>query len=397
MRKSFPVTIALALAAYLALPMPGLSSSLQERIGHTQNLISGKRAREGVLTTEITGFDLRIRGLQGEINGLQAQENAIQRDLQRKRARLTYLRNQLQISQSRLASLRGQLATARSVLAARLVALYEDDPPDLVTVVLESNGFTDLLDRADFLERISRANDQVTARVQTLTGEVAVETRRLGRLEGEAQTAAGQVLARRNAIAGAKTALIGRRTELASARGGLAQARARIRSSRINLEGDLRGLERRQAIITARLQANVPGGLPAGPIKGGSGMFIWPVNGPVVSPFGQRTIGGRGEFHPGIDIAVPTGTPIRAAAAGTVTLEEPESASGGYGNFTCIQHTASISTCYAHQERFVVSSGAHVSQGQVIGISDCTGRCFGPHVHFEVRVNGSVVNPLNYL
>ena len=397
MRTSFPVTIALALAAYLALPMPGLSSSLQDKIGHTQNLISGKRAREGVLTSEITNFDLRIRGLQGEINGLQIQENAVQRDLTRKIALLTRLRGQLQISKVRLAALRGQLATARSVLAARLVALYEDDPPDLVTVVLESNGFSDLLDRADFLQRISRANDQETARVQSLTTQVTGETRRLGRLEGAAQTAESQVLQRRTAIGSAKLALMGRRTELASARGGLARARARIRASRLNLEGDLRDLERRQAVITARLQSNVPGGLPAGPIRGGSGMFIWPVNGPVVSGFGQRTIGGRGEFHPGIDIAVGTGTPIRAAAAGTVTLEQPESASGGYGNFTCIQHTATISTCYAHQERFVVSSGAHVSQGQVIGISDCTGRCFGPHVHFEVRVNGSVVNPLNYL
>ena len=71
--------------------------------------------------------------------------------------------------------------------------------------------------------------------------------------------------------------------------------------------------------------------------------------------------------------------------------------SGGYGNFTCIQHTGAMSTCYAHQERFAVTMGQHVAQGQVIGYSDCTGRCFGPHLHFEVRVNGSPVDPLGYL
>ncbi len=94
---------------------------------------------------------------------------------------------------------------------------------------------------------------------------------------------------------------------------------------------------------------------------------------------------------------MPSGTPIRAAAAGTVIFTEPEASSGGYGNYTCIDHGGGLSTCYAHQETFAVSAGQHVSQGQVIGYSDCTGYCFGPHVHFEVRINGSVTDPMGYL
>ena len=82
------------------------------------------------------------------------------------------------------------------------------------------------------------------------------------------------------------------------------------------------------------------------------------------------------------------------AAAGTVVLMSPTS---GYGNYTCVAHGGGISTCYAHQSRFGTSSGAHVSQGQVIGYVGCTGHCFGPHLHFEVRVNGAPVNPLGYL
>ena len=69
----------------------------------------------------------------------------------------------------------------------------------------------------------------------------------------------------------------------------------------------------------------------------------------------------------------------------------------GYGNYTCIQHTASLSTCYAHQSRFGASVGQQVSKGQVIGYVGCTGLCFGDHLHFEVRINGVVTNPLNYL
>ena len=90
---------------------------------------------------------------------------------------------------------------------------------------------------------------------------------------------------------------------------------------------------------------------------------------------------------------MPEGTPIRAAAAGTVIFTEPEASSGGYGNYTCIDHGGGLSTCYAHQTSFAVSAGQSVSQGEIIGYSGCTGYCFGPHVHFEVRINGVVTDP----
>src|SRR5262249_19843860 len=158
---------------------------------------------------------------------------------------------------------------------------------------------------------------------------------------------------------------------------------------RQQLEGNLSGLKAEQAKIESTLQ-QAQGSLPAGPIKRGNGSLIWPVNGPITSPFCERRPWEA--CHPGIDIGVPSGTPIRAAPAGKVVPEQSAGQSGGYGNFTCIQHTGAMSTCYAHQERFAVSLGQTVSQGQVIGYSDCTGLCFGPHLHFEVRINGQVTN-----
>ena len=170
----------------------------------------------------------------------------------------------------------------------------------------------------------------------------------------------------------------------ADKRGALAQ----VRDSRVALEGDLAALEKEQARVQAALQG--AGQTFDGPIRQGSGALIWPVNGPVVSPFGMRW----GRLHAGIDIAVPSGTAIHAADAGRVVLMGWV---GGYGNYTCIQHTASMSTCYGHQSSFATSNGASVSQGQVIGYSDCTGHCFGPHLHFEVRINGAPVDPMGYL
>ena len=90
---------------------------------------------------------------------------------------------------------------------------------------------------------------------------------------------------------------------------------------------------------------------------------------------------------------VPSGTPILAAAAGRVSLVQSAAGSGGYGNFTCLQHTSALSTCYAHQQRFLVHVGEIVGRGQPIGISDCTGRCYGPHLHFEVRLDDQPVCP----
>ena len=115
-----------------------------------------------------------------------------------------------------------------------------------------------------------------------------------------------------------------------------------------------------------------------------------PVRGTVSSDFGPR--GGRN--HDGIDMAAPAGTPVRAAACGTVSLAGQQS---GYGNIVCVTHTSQFSTCYAHLSRFGVSNGARVQQGQVIGYVGCTGSCTGPNLHFETRVNGNAQDPRTYL
>ena len=125
------------------------------------------------------------------------------------------------------------------------------------------------------------------------------------------------------------------------------------------------------------------------------GAFAWPVRGPVRSPFCERR--SWEACHPGIDLAVPTGTPILAAETGRVTVVQATASSGGYGNFTCLQHSRGVSTCYAHQQRIFVRPGQLVARGQPIGTTDCTGRCYGTHLHFEVRIDGRVVCPARYL
>jgi murein DD-endopeptidase MepM/ murein hydrolase activator NlpD len=395
-RKPFLITLTLALAAYALLPMTGFSSSLDSRIGKARNQIAGKKAQESVLTTQLSSYSTRIQVLQGDIGDLQARQDRTQVSLNAKQAELTTIANRRQIVQDRLTRLRAKLVAGRALLANRLVALYKDQQPDMVSVVLESSGFTDLLDRAEFIQRISDQNEAVVTTVRDLTHQVGIETKRLQGLEAQATAARNEILVKRNQIAGAKQTLVSRQSDLVAAKDVRAQALASVRSDRHHLEGELNVLQQKQQAIMASLQGS-SGSVSGGPIRRGSGQFIWPVNGPVVSGFGMRTLGGTTRMHTGVDIGVGTGTPIHAAAAGTVALMQPESSSGGYGNFTCIQHSGAISTCYAHQSRFGTSVGAHVSQGQVIGYVGCTGHCFGPHLHFEVRINGSPVDPMGYL
>jgi murein DD-endopeptidase MepM/ murein hydrolase activator NlpD len=115
---------------------------------------------------------------------------------------------------------------------------------------------------------------------------------------------------------------------------------------------------------------------------------VWPVNGPLVSPFGMRW----GRLHAGVDISAPAGTPVRAAASGRVIYA---GWMGGYGNLVVIDHGGGLATAYAHLSS--IWGGGSVSQGQGIGAVGCTGSCTGNHLHFEVRVNGQPVDPFGYL
>ena len=131
------------------------------------------------------------------------------------------------------------------------------------------------------------------------------------------------------------------------------------------------------------------------PATASKGYFIWPVNGTISSNFGSRYIFGRTSFHYGLDIYVPTGTTVKAADGGTVTFAGWNN--GGYGYLVVIRHDNGMLTYYAHNSSVLVSVGQKVYQGQAIAKSGATGQVTGPHCHFEIRINGTCVNPRNYL
>src|SRR3954454_3417438 len=134
MQRAFKLTLTLALAAFLVLPMPGHTSSMDRRMDIVRAKIRVKKAKEGVLTSTITTYNHKIQGLQGEIRGLQDRQNRIQESLNQKQAELFATQDRLEKAKDRLARLKVYLAQAQKVLATRLVQMYKDGEPDALTV-----------------------------------------------------------------------------------------------------------------------------------------------------------------------------------------------------------------------------------------------------------------------
>jgi murein DD-endopeptidase MepM/ murein hydrolase activator NlpD len=167
-----------------------------------------------------------------------------------------------------------------------------------------------------------------------------------------------------------------------------------LRARKAEFMAQIVALQRQSDALAASLRARQAG---QSLVPSGHGVLSVPIPGaPITSGFGPRVhpIYGDVRMHTGIDFGASSGTPIRAAADGVVVSAGPL---GGYGNATVIDHGNGLATLYAHQSSILVSPGQRVSRGQVIGYVGCTGLCTGPHLHFEVRVRGTPVDPMQYL
>jgi murein DD-endopeptidase MepM/ murein hydrolase activator NlpD len=374
-RRDAGGAFALVAAIVGVLAVGSAAQDPRSELNAKQSELENAKSKRGVLSTEIQRYSSQITQLEGEVAALRNREALVQEELERKQAELEQEREHLRV-------LRERYRKSVGVLEERLVAIYKSDTPDVLTVVLDSRGFSDLLERYEYLNQIEEQDSDLIARVRELRNATKDAVERI-------RAARDEIAAKKRELTRTRVELEAREADLTAARANRQDTLSQIDSSIKRLEGDIGDLEGQiQRQLQSSASASPP--LPAGPIRGGSSGMIWPVDGPVTSPFGMRW----GRLHAGIDIAVPSGTPIRAAKSGSVALAAP---TGGYGNYTCIDHGGGLSTCYAHQSSFGVSSGESVSQGDVIGSVGCTGSCYGDHLHFEVRVNGQPTDPLGYL
>jgi murein DD-endopeptidase MepM/ murein hydrolase activator NlpD len=356
------------------------------KLGALQARIEAARAKEARLTQQIAGVTSDIRALEGRVGDVSQKLSILERDLELHQRRLDKLNALYTFETERLTFLRRAYAKALHELNLRLIDLYTTHDPTLVEVIIESDSFQDALDRIHYLDAIAQQNKHIAARVRDARDEVHATREKTkvvrARVHSETQVVAVRTEQQRDV----RDQLVASKTRLAGKRSKQKSELASTRKQERRWVSEANAL----AAADARVRGQLAASQGAGDTTPSSAGLIWPVNGPVTSPFGYRW----GRLHAGIDIAVPYGTPIHAAAAGTVVLA---GWTGGYGNYTCIDHGGGLATCYAHQSSYAVSGGAQVGQGQVIGYVGNTGHSFGPHLHFEVRINGTPVDPLGYL
>ncbi len=362
------------------------AEELAKKIQQTQGKVEFRKGKEKVLTRDIERYSGRIDSLQSRIDRLSARESKIASDLEAKRSVLEETQAALRSERARLVRLQKRLREVRATLSARLVQIYKDGRPDLASVVLEADGFSQLIERGEYIGRLAAKDQQIIGIVASAKKEATTTEARLAKIERRQQQVTAEIAARRNEVAKVRGSVASAQASLREVRNDKRSLLSSVKVSRKELEEDLSEMQAQQAKISGALNTSIS----AGPIKHGTGRFIYPMNGTFTSPFGMRW----GRLHAGIDIAAPIGTPIRAADGGRVAIA---GAVSGYGNYTCIQHGNGLSTCYGHQSSIGVSVGQTVKQGQVIGLCGNTGRSTGPHLHFEVRVNGNPVNPMGYL
>jgi len=391
------VGIALACLLLVAAPASGQDigarkQMLDGRIDVLQKKIESARQREGVLTSEIEVVTDKIHRLQDDVDSASARLNQLEAVLALHQRKLDRLNQLYQVQTRKLVFLQRQHKAATKRLNKRIVEIYTTEPTSTLSVVLESSSFTELLDQLDFLNEIGRQDEKVTREVK-LAKEQMQEVRNATR-KTRKQVAATtrEVAARTTEQRAVRDRLAWDQRELATARRDKRATLANVQEDKAHAIEHMRSLQEQSATLAARIRSAqsssvvVPG--PTG--QASAAGFIWPVHGVLTSGFGWRW----GRMHEGIDLAVDIGTPVVAAAAGTVIVA---GWLGGYGNLVVVDHGNGIATAYGHNTSVTVGVGQSVAQGQLVAYSGNTGHSTGPHLHFEVRVNGTAVDPLGYL
>jgi murein DD-endopeptidase MepM/ murein hydrolase activator NlpD len=363
------------------------------QIGRLQAKIESASSRERVLTDEIAAVTSKIRVLQGDVDSAQSQLSRLEGVLALQQQQLDRL-NELYYTQTqRLVFLQKQWDVAIDRLNKRLVAIYTEDTPDAMSFVLAASSFSELLDQIEFLNDIGRQDERIALRVREARNSMRVTRERTKRTRARVVATTKVIAARTAEQRAVRDRLVASRDQLAAVRGLKHDALGTVREDRESFLREAAALQAQSATLAAQIRtaqaAAAPSSAPSTASPSASG-YIWPVSGVLTSGFGWRW----GRMHEGIDIAVGSGTPVHAAAGGTVIVAGWV---GGYGNLVVIDHGGGVATAYGHNTSVAVGVGQAVAQGQVIAYSGSTGHSTGPHVHFEVRVNGSPVDPLGYL
>lgn len=383
----------------------------------------------GFASAKTSALDAKIQAQQAKLHNVHVQLNAKRSDLDSAQAKVGTIAEQLAIANRNITTVQGQIAflnakmhTTQSKLAwtkiqldaaqktlalhnealrKRLIQAYEYGDLGYLAVLLQARSFGDFLERWNDVAYVVKANE-VTIRARRAAAE-HVESIETGLESDEtdlrnAQAAADQQQIALNALAVQRQNLLavaqGEKQQVAVQVGELEDTSAAAEAA---LEALVREKQQEEdARRAAERRAAQLAGVSLPPEPGAPGQLLWPVSGPITSPFGMRMhpVYGRPILHAGIDIAANQGTTIGAAADGRVIVAGTQ---GDCGKMVAIDHHGGLSTIYCHMSQIFVGVGQEVQRGQAIGAVGMTGDATGPHLHFQVMQDGHPVDPMSFL
>lgn len=358
---------------------PSLRQNLHDKRGELEQ----QRRRQDILNE-------RERDLATQLNNAQYDLQESRQAYKDTIAQLDTANYRLEKLNNRLDEATAQYQISQAQVRKRLREIYLEGDVGYLVVLLGSQTFTDFLDHAYYLSVIINNDHHLLEKVRLLKAE----------LESKAR-AARDTVAEIQQMKAAQEERVSRLSSIEQKRSSLLadvkNQRKSIDSYVAELEGSTRELEERLRSTVAARQSYAP---PIAPSSGsrswGTGRYVSPAEGPITSPFGYRVhpIFGTLRFHSGVDIGAYYASPVLAADSGTVI---DAGWIGGYGNTVIIDHGGGYSTLYGHCSALYVSYGQTVTKGQQIAAVGSTGNSTGPHLHFEVRINGGPVDPLGFI
>lgn len=358
-------------------------AKIEARLEQAEQRGSALSSRIRVLDDKRARVEARVRSLDDRLEALDARLDKVRAELTRAQAELARLYSELD-------EIRRRLDWRVEVFEQRAVAAYQAGPAAAIEGLLSAESFSDLVDRYTYYESALEVDSRLVREIEALERATENKTEAAERKRDEIaehkltlerdRAALAQVRGKRAAVLAARRSIVSQKKDLLS--------RVTARRDR------LRALSEQLARESAHIQLLLSGF--SGRVPSGGGQLLWPVSGPVTSDFGWRTspISHTREFHAGIDIAAPYGARVHAADDGVVVFV---GAMSGYGNVVAVDHGGGLATTYNHLSASYVAEGERVARGASIAAVGCTGYCTGPHLHFEVRINGRPVDPLPYL
>jgi murein DD-endopeptidase MepM/ murein hydrolase activator NlpD len=360
---------------------------VHEKLNQKRGELDTARTREQSLQSQLDTTNHNIAAVNGRMADIQGRIRSTQRKLDW---------NQIQLRAAQRTLKRHQDALNR-----RLVDAYEHGDLGYLDVLLRARSFSDFVERWNDIRFLVKMNEStIRSRRGDETRVAKIQNGLLGmqsELTGEQNQAQQQQRALDALAAQRKDLVAAADSQRRDVQAQVVQLDEMSAAEEAALEALIVEKQREEeARRLAERRARQLAGEELPPEPGAPGELMWPVSGPITDRFGMRMhpVFHRMILHAGIDIGVPTGTPVAAAAAGTVIVASYQ---GNCGNMVAIDHHGGLSTLYCHLSQMFVGVGQVVQRGQAIGAAGATGDATGPHVHFQVMQNGHPVDPMSYL